>query len=133
MHPWALIGLAIVLPSALGGCATSLNLDGDSRVYGGVALDAQKCRDFLGPAPPARPDKPDKTSPGWRLLSGAYALADLPLSLIADTLTLPITIPTMLEEHQDRDPAVLEGPVRDGRAAKLKYLSDPPADAPSRP
>jgi uncharacterized protein YceK len=132
MHRWVGICLAIALPPALGGCATSLNLDGDSRVYGGVALDARKCREFLAPAPPQRPDKPDTTAPGWRLLAGVYALADLPLSLIGDTLTLPITIPTALEEREDDEPAVRPGPLQGGSAANRKYLSDLYADSPAR-
>jgi uncharacterized protein YceK len=106
-----------------------LNLDGDSRVYGGVALDAQKLGEFLSPPAPDASDKSTKTSAAWRFLAGTYTLVDLPLSLVGDTLTLPITIPTTLEDREDREPAVIEKDARGGKATDLKYLGNPYPDS----
>jgi uncharacterized protein YceK len=97
--------LAVVLSGILGGCGTSLNLDGDSRIYGGIQLDAQHCSEGLAKAAGnTRQQEPDQT-PLWHLAQSAGALVDLPLSLVMDTLTLPITIATTMEERNDQEPA----------------------------
>jgi uncharacterized protein YceK len=98
----AVTSLAAVLLGALSGCGTSLNLDGDSRVYGGIVQDFQVVRERLAQAAsPSWPGTPG-SSPAWNLTVSALALADVPLSLVGDTFTLPFTIPTALE---DKDPA----------------------------
>ncbi len=109
--------LATVVLCALGGCGTSLNLDGDSRVYGGVAQDLQEARERMAAATsPTWPGTPG-AYPGWNAAVGALALADLPLSLIGDTLTLPFTIPTALEEKRDHSSAAAPA---DGGGAKTE-------------
>jgi uncharacterized protein YceK len=124
--------LAIAVVVAVGGCGTSLNLDGDSRVFGGVQMDAQKLQESLAHASAnPRPDGKDKSSPGMNLLEGACALADMPLSLIGDTLTLPITIPTTIEEQYDQDPNVQQVDVRPVKAPSSNPAGNPPSVAPS--
>jgi uncharacterized protein YceK len=89
--------------AALAGCGTCINLGGEPltgggtrEVYGGVAWDASVVSNTLQ----------DGGLP--YILVGAYLLAvDLPLSAVADTLTLPLTIPalkTHFPEHPT-DPA----------------------------
>jgi uncharacterized protein YceK len=100
--------LAAIVLGALSGCGTSLNLDGDSRVYGGVAQDLQTVGERMVQASnPSWPGTPG-SSTGWNVTVGALALADVPLSLIGDTLTLPFTIPTALEEKHDQSTAAQE-------------------------
>ncbi len=97
----ALTCLAAVATALLGGCGTSLNLDGDSRIYGGVVGDFQLARERLAQATnPSWPGTPG-SSPAWNLTLSALALADVPFSLLGDTLTLPFTVPTALEEKGD--------------------------------
>jgi uncharacterized protein YceK len=101
MRKRAAIFLAAVVFGALSGCGTSLNLDGDSRIYGGVAQDLQVVQERLGEA--ASPNWPGMpgSSTAWNLAVGSLALADVPLSLLADTLTLPYTIPTALDDRKE--------------------------------
>jgi uncharacterized protein YceK len=100
--------LAAVMLGALGGCGTSLNLDGDSRVYGGITQDFQVVRERLAQASnPSWPGTPG-SSPAWNLTVSALALADVPLSLVGDTFTLPFTIPTALED-KDTSAAPTQG------------------------
>jgi uncharacterized protein YceK len=58
------------------------------RVYGGVRQDAQEVSECtargFGGGPGAR---------CWDLVQAGLAVADVPLSAVADTLLLPITIP----------------------------------------
>ncbi len=101
----ALTCLAAAAAVGLGGCGTSLNLDGESRVYGGVVQDFQIAKDRLAQAAnSSRPGTPG-SSPAWNLTVSALALVDLPLSLLGDTLTLPFTIPTELECMDEPDRA----------------------------
>jgi uncharacterized protein YceK len=101
----ALTCLAAVAAVGLGGCGTSLNLDGDSRIYGGVVKDFQVAKERLAQAADSSGPGTPGSSPGWNLAVSALALADLPLSLLGDTLTLPFTIPTALEERGEQDHA----------------------------
>jgi uncharacterized protein YceK len=101
----ALTCLAAVAAAGLSGCGTSLNLDGDSRVYGGVVQDFQIAKERLAQAAnPSWPGTPG-SSPAWNITVSALALVDLPLSLLGDTLTLPFTIPTALEGSDEPDRA----------------------------
>jgi uncharacterized protein YceK len=95
--------LAAAVMVALSGCGTSLNLDGDSRIYGGVAQDVQEARERLAQADnPSCPDAPG-SSPAWNRTLATLACADVPLSLVGDTLTLPLTFLTEWEERHDPD------------------------------
>lgn len=76
------------------GCGTMLNTaylspsEGGERVYGGVRTDWQVA---------AEPE----ATPGW---VAAIFLADLPLSLAADTLTLPYVLALGLTKGQSPNP-----------------------------
>jgi uncharacterized protein YceK len=110
--------LAAVLAAALGGCGTVANCVGWNgpparAVYGGVKQDAQNgaghlAEAFHGPVPSfsAYPEQP---AAGRQLMArsvcaacGACMLAvDLPVSLVTDTLTLPVTVPASLAKDKD--------------------------------
>lgn len=97
-----LLLLCSLLPLAAGGCSTAMNVSGSyfalgptdespkprpKQVYGGTRLAARMGRDYL-----------NYTSlDGAELFAVPYGLGiwaiDLPLSLVGDTLTLPVTVP----------------------------------------
>ena len=105
--------LAAVFAAALGGCGTVLNcINGDRpaarEIYGGVRQDAQNGtrhlgEAFIGPTPsfskvPKPPDPvSDFAAKSFCAGCGIGMLAvDLPVSAVADTLTLPLTVPATL-------------------------------------
>jgi uncharacterized protein YceK len=120
MRPKATACLAAVLVVGLSGCGTVANCIGVNGVpartiYGGVRQDAENgCRHlgeaFFGPAPSfsAMPKPPnaagDLASKTFCAACGVGMLAvDLPVSAIADTLTLPVTVPaTLMKKTPDR-------------------------------
>jgi uncharacterized protein YceK len=110
--------LAAVAAAALAGCGTTLNLDGEPRIYGGVMQDFQVAKEKLAQvANPSESGKP-ASSPVWNLTSSALALVDMPLSLLADTLTLPLTIPAALDARDDPDPPNSPGHPRPADASR---------------
>jgi uncharacterized protein YceK len=146
MRTQAARGLAAVLAVALGGCGTMNNLrppeKGDREepapagpsVYGGVGLDARVGAKWLAAAFAAErlpqvsflESAVDSTC---KVGIGTYVLAvDLPLSAVADTLTLPVTIPAMQSKPQRRTPADAG---RD-KAAEDGYDVDAPDAPPAR-
>src|SRR5581483_10129447 len=89
---------------ALGGCATSGNLFGkrqDCRLYGGTQTDAALIAGGL------HSDSELSAQPGMERPVAAWAaccgLMDLPLSLVADTVTLPVTLPVVLSRMNEED------------------------------
>lgn len=89
------IGVVAVLSLSLCGCGTVCNFAGgvvhsdrEPAVYGGVKRDL----DIIESAVNAHPDNPPNMGKGAVYLV-ALALVDPIVSFIADTLTLPITIP----------------------------------------
>jgi uncharacterized protein YceK len=120
MHRRSAIGLAGTLALALGGCGTANNLllpEGEAkaqgagppaRVYGGVGLDARVGTSWLA-APFGGQPAPDV--PAWekaldgtcKVAIGAFVLGvDLPLSLVGDTVTLPLTVPATLQKQREQ-------------------------------
>jgi uncharacterized protein YceK len=95
---------------AVSGCGTvqsvTLNEHGPS-VYGGTRMDAEKVMAHTGGGVSLVRD--DKSSAGFNFALAACDLADLPSSVVADTVMLPLTIPT------DRE-----------RAARLKRAGGQP-------
>jgi len=97
--------LTTALAIVLTGCGTALNFhDGSNslwlkndeprKVYGGVSLDAQCGSSLLVEAV----TEVEPICLAW----GAWILAvDLPLSAVADTLTLPFTIPASIDRSID--------------------------------
>jgi len=72
----------VALTSLIAGCATILNIEGEKEVYGGVKVAPSMVADGLA-----------THEPNLNLGIGCMLLFDLPLTLVGDTLTLPITIP----------------------------------------
>jgi uncharacterized protein YceK len=150
MRRQAAVGLGVLLVFALGGCGTVNNLrsppkkDKDSpnaevvgtkAVYGGVGLDARVGTELLAAAFGkerqaqeslfvAAVDGPCKVGVGAWLLA-----VDLPLSAVADTLTLPVTVPAALKNQGRAEPQA--GPRHD-KEANEGYDVDAPHDAPPR-
>jgi uncharacterized protein YceK len=84
-----------MLPAALG-CGTVGNFTGkeECQVFGGVRLDSTLMAEGFGHR--FENGQPEKVEGPVLLEEGFSGLVDLPLSLIGDTLTLPITIPLAL-------------------------------------
>lgn len=111
--------LAAVLAVLLGGCGTMVNCISTKgaaprAIYGGVLQDAQNGtmhlnEAFSGPAP-SFSEMPQPPSAGRDFLvksfcagCGVCMLAvDLPVSAVADTLTLPLTVPATLMKPKPR-------------------------------
>jgi uncharacterized protein YceK len=87
--------LLTAIVAAVAGCGTVLNLDEEQGVYGGVRTDAA----MTGLMAHALTDECHKLGRRMTFAIGLAAFADIPLSAIADTLTLPITIPATLTRH----------------------------------
>jgi uncharacterized protein YceK len=113
MRPKATACLTAVFAAVLGGCGTVVNcfnVNGTPAraIYGGVRQDAANgtrhlSEAFSGPAPsfttmPKPPDPAsDFASKSFCAVCGLGMLAvDLPVSAVADTLTLPVTVPATL-------------------------------------
>jgi uncharacterized protein YceK len=81
--------LSFAATALLSGCGTAANTlwfipeEGGMRVYGGVRADWESARQSA--ADPSRP-----AGPLW------LCIADMPLSAVGDTLTLPFTVPAAL-------------------------------------
>jgi hypothetical protein len=126
-----LLGLAIALGS-LNGCGTTCNLAGgfthpetEPRVYGGVQRDLEFVDDMV------QKGKPIGSDPKAVVVLVPFALAEAILSLVGDTLTLPITI--YLQDRRvaaskwdsvGRDPAT--SPVDEGQEGESKSQAPPP-------
>ena len=116
-----LVSVAILAICAISGCGTAINLacpvtaaGHPAQVYGGVKHDVEVCQScknesmFLSGM---------GNSSAWFSELAAYLVAlDVPLSAVADTLTLPITLPTQLLAEPDASPSRDESP-RTARAA----------------
>jgi uncharacterized protein YceK len=113
MRPKATAYVAAVLAAVVCGCGTVVNcfnVNGvaNRAIYGGVREDAANgtrhiTEAFTGPAPSFTPmPKPpspvsDLASKSFCAVCGVGMLAvDLPVSAVADTLTLPVTVPATL-------------------------------------
>lgn len=113
MRPKATACLTAVLAAVLGGCGTvvncfSVNGTPARAIYGGVRQDAENGTRHLGEAfsesPPCLSQVPKPPSAGrdfaaksFCFVSGVGMLAvDLPVTVVTDTLTLPVTVPATL-------------------------------------
>ncbi len=89
----ALIGLSTLVSS---GCGTALNMMGDRQIYGGTIADADTVIGTPVSVFRGSDSRPacgiPQLGPIMRIVVGALALADLPLSIVGDTVTLPWTI-----------------------------------------
>ena len=115
--------LAAAATALLGGCGTVANITlsgppstgGSMKVYGGVRRDMDIVRDCT-----TNPDHPKDNAKAICFATAVTVAAlDLPLSVVADTITLPITIPVAL---------VTQGQTDKGPAAN-RQEADPPEDS----
>jgi uncharacterized protein YceK len=110
--------LAAVLAFGLGGCGTIVNLNGSpgKEIYGGVKQDALSGSDhfveaFSSSCPTFSP-VPEKQSLGKKVMIKSFCagcgvcmwFVDLPISAVADTVTLPVTVTAALTKKPDKRP-----------------------------
>jgi uncharacterized protein YceK len=97
--------LVAVALTTLAGCASVGNFAGEEgcRVYGGTRTDASLISDCWGGE--SEIAKSQAIAGPVRLAGGCCGLVDLPFSMIADTVTLPITVPLALGRHDDESTA----------------------------
>jgi uncharacterized protein YceK len=117
MRPKAAAYLAAVLAVVHVGCGTvvnctSLNGTPPRSIYGGVRQDAENGSRHLGEAfsgpAPSFTEMPQPPSAGSDFASKSFCAAcgvcmlavDLPVSAVADTLTLPVTVPATLMKQK---------------------------------
>ena len=139
MHLRATACFAAVFAAALGGCGTVVNCIDSSglaprEIYGGVKQDAQNgsrhlAEAFSGPAP-CFSQMPQPPSAGRDFVAKTFCAGcavgmlavDLPVSVVADTLTLPLTVPATLMK---KTPTT-------SRKAKPNPKSKPPSAVPPK-
>jgi uncharacterized protein YceK len=136
----AAVLLAAVIASAVSGCGTFCNVIPEPhkigppgprplKVYGGVQTDCEALATaFQGGQTPSLGPVAKVLEASYIAGMGACVLVDLPLSALADTLTLPCTIPASLRNQRDkRGP---EAPGREKTGPERKGASGSAADTP---
>jgi uncharacterized protein YceK len=104
MRSRATICLLAGLVVALNGCATAWNLKEEGQVYGGMRREIVAVPYLIGGSSGTKSDN------GFSQVLAMCALLDLPFTAVADTLTLPYTIPTSLLNQRDkREPGAGSG------------------------
>jgi uncharacterized protein YceK len=136
----AVVALAVLSAS---GCGTVCNLaSGDPQIYGGPQADIMMAltpAHGAGDTPPSPAREGDATAEGfngsWPFL---LVLADIPLSLVGDTMTLPLTVYLRQNKHPkpdraaDRKAATLQGPAQPFWP-EVVNMDPPAATSASRP
>ena len=79
--------LAIVVPALLSGCGFIADIATEQRVYGGVRADVRLIENPVLPHSSSR-------EPYYPLI--LFGVLDIPMSVVLDTLFLPLTIPLSL-------------------------------------
>ncbi len=79
---------AISLTTALCGCGTFDNMTASHKVYGGVRTDVKQAAQSTGEVFRAKNGR----EAGAALASSTLCVLDAPLSVVADTVTLPVTV-----------------------------------------
>jgi len=104
----AIIFVALSAVSLLSGCGTFWNMEfskerdtGERAIYGGVQIDAHLAFDSTKDA--LADSNSDHATIGSAIAMCMLAILDAPLSAIADTLTLPITISATLKKMRETD------------------------------
>ncbi len=93
MRTLAFVLAAFANPLFLNGCSTYMCLNTNSKpIYGGTRLDAQVAVYACGIGCGINPTEPDAPDRLMAFAVSTSALADLPFSLVADTVTLPVTV-----------------------------------------
>jgi uncharacterized protein YceK len=109
----ALMCAALAVAPLFAGCASSQNWAAEKpSVYGGTKTDLALISGSLGPN--ADPEKVRKIAPTVKAYACCCGMVDLPFSLVADTLMLPVVAPRAYSRDIEKaDKAV------DAAAAKL--------------
>jgi uncharacterized protein YceK len=104
--------LAAALVGAVAGCGTIGNLADPSRTtpFGGVIRDCEASGWLMNEVSEA-PKKPAAETAGL-VLAAPIITVDLPLSLVADTVTLPITLSIVLMRQSQPEPSPDSGPMK---------------------
>ena len=129
MKPVMLVGLLLVLLASIG-CGTLYNLDfntcccggrpDSNRIYGGVeaelAFAVRNLREIT------TPDTPISTQIFGVTFVSVLTILDLPLSIVGDTVTLPLTVAVQIQNRarteaksantDTREPAATQEPNR---------------------
>jgi uncharacterized protein YceK len=97
--------LAAALVCALGGCGTIGNLadPGRTKPFGGVIRDREASGWLIDEVSEA--SKKSAAEKAGLVLAAPIVTIDLPLSLVADTVTLPITLPVALMRQGQPEPS----------------------------
>jgi uncharacterized protein YceK len=101
----------------LGGCATSGSLAGKDgcKVYGGTRLDAALITENLAPdSEAAKSEGLERPILVWAACCG---LVDMPLSFLADTALLPLTVPIAIGRLGSEPQSVGQGSNKDKAVA----------------
>jgi uncharacterized protein YceK len=126
-----LVAWAVAATALLGGCGTVANLAlsgtppaGPMKVYGGVQRDLDIVHDCT-----TNPDHPrDNAEAVCFAAAVTVAAVDLPFSAVADTFTLPVTIPVALvtQGRTDKPPQPGSGPTPAGNEADADNIRPGP-------
>jgi uncharacterized protein YceK len=86
----------------VGGCATVGSLSGkdDNKVFGGARLDATLISEGL--SSDSKASKTQEIERPLLLEEACCGLVDMPLSIVADTVLLPITVPLAMQHHESQ-------------------------------
>jgi uncharacterized protein YceK len=89
----------LLLTLTLCGCGTMDNMAGgpSARVYGGVRQDVKDTAQSTGAVFRAQDAAAFSTAIG----TGAVRVLDVPFSVVADTVTLPVTVPAAVRRTQN--------------------------------
>jgi len=118
---------ALAAAPGLVGCASYSSLFGKDgcKVYGGTRLDATLISEAV--APDRDSDKTKRLESPVLAWEACCGLCDLPLSVIADTITLPVTVPVAVSRLGTESRAVEPSPGNEQGAAP----AEPSAEEPS--
>jgi uncharacterized protein YceK len=84
---------ALIAAALNSGCATYMCLEGSQKpIFGGTRIDAQSGVYLVGISLGVNPTEPDAPDRLIALGLSTYFFTDLPFSLLADTITLPVTV-----------------------------------------
>jgi uncharacterized protein YceK len=127
MYRTRMAWLAAALVCALGGCGTIGNLadPGRTKPFGGVIRDSEASGWLMNEVSEAS-KKPAAEKAGL-VLAAPIVTIDLPLSLVADTVTLPITIPVALMRQGQPEPSPDSGPMKPTTPSENENVSAGPA------
>ncbi len=127
----------VLVAVALIGCGTIANVSGGrwrtSKIYGGVLRDVKSTEDWIADYS-AEPKTSIMRDVGVGVGVGLIAI-DLPLSVVGDTLTLPITIPVALNRPRQPNlppPPPVVNPVSSAKAPAASPKAPDP-DPPPKP